>query len=480
MTQTGLARRVGLNTGLVMGSEVLRKLLALALQLIAVRAFGDAGYGRYTFAVGFVALWALGNDLGLAELTVRDVARQSERAPGYLVDVLSLKLIFGLLALGALTLVVGRTQPAELSMIVWAGLGAIIFAGSREAALGVLKGAQDFRTLFRLNLIGDLLTLGLGFAAVILGKGPEGLIVATSAAAALSSLVSLLWTRKRFGSARPRPRRWWKLIKAGLPFALASVFIIFYKLIDVSMLKYMIGRDEVVGWYGAGVRLYNVLLFLPAALSAALFPALAELAGDRPRLTRATSAGVRLLLAFALPAGLLFFFQAGPLISLTLGDQYGPTAPALRILGLTLPLVFAGYPLATLLKSTGGERTFAGISLGGGVVNILTNLYAIPRWEHVGAAATTLLTEALVLIAFIVAARSKLGKTGLARPLAATMLSGALYGAACYLLPLWGALAALPLYLVLLRLTGAVNAEDLKRLRGIFQRHNAHDDEPDA
>ncbi|HDR06133.1 MAG TPA: hypothetical protein ENN88_00710, partial [Candidatus Coatesbacteria bacterium] len=193
MTETRLARRVGINAGFVLGSEVARKLLALALQLVAVRAFGDAGYGRYTFALGFVALWGLGNDLGLAELTVRDVARERGRAAAYLADVLSLKLLVGAVVLGALALVGGATQPGELELLLWAGLCVVIFAGSRESALGVFKGAQDFRSLFIVNLAGDVLTLGLGYAAVLLGLGPEGLIIATAAATALSSLASLLW-----------------------------------------------------------------------------------------------------------------------------------------------------------------------------------------------------------------------------------------------------------------------------------------------
>jgi O-antigen/teichoic acid export membrane protein len=478
MKRPSLIRRLGANTGLVLGSEMLRKLLALALQLIAVRFFGDAGYGRYTFALGFVGLWVLGNDFGLAELTVREVAREESRAAGYLVDVLCLKLILGAATLGALALVGGSTQPGELYMIVWAGLGAVIFAGSREAALGVVKGRQDFRLLFIINLVGDVLTLGLGYLAVLLRTGPEGLITATAAAGAVSALVSLVWAARRYGIVKPRPRRWLSLLRRGLPFALASLFIVLYKLVDITMLKYMVGDDRVVGWYGAAVRLYNVLLFLPTALSAALFPALSELSGDKARLTRTTSAAVRLLTAVALPVAALFAFHAEPIAAAALGEGYGPAADALRILGLALPFVFAGYPLAVLLKSAGGEKAFAWISLGGGLFNVLANLYAIPRWEHVGAAWTTLITEILVLVAFVIAARRYLDDPELRRPLGGTLLSGALYALACGFLPLLWALACLPLYLVALYLSGAVGRSDLERLRAGLRRGEPAADNP--
>jgi O-antigen/teichoic acid export membrane protein len=470
MTEGRLIRRVGVNAGFVLGSEVVRKLLAFALQLLAVRVFGDAGYGRYTFAIGFVTLWALGNDLGLAELTVRDVARDRGRAGGYLADVLSLKLLAGALVLGVLALVGGATQPDELPMILWAGLSAVIFAGSRESALGVFKGAQDFRSLFIVNLVGDALTLGLGYAAVLAGYGPIGLIVATAAATALSSLGSLLWARRRFGGVRPDPRRWWGLLKAGFPFALASVFIIVYKLVDVTMLKYMLGSDEVVGWYGASVKLINIMLFAPLALSAALFPALSEMTGDDERLTRAASAAIRLLVGLALPVTALTLFHAERISAVALGPGYGPAADSLRVLGISLPLVFASYPLSVLLKSTGRERLFAVGSAVCGLVNVAANLYAIPRWEHVGAAWTTVLSEALVLVLFVVFARRYVNLSQLGRPLLGTLAAGAAYGTACAFLSLWWSLALLPVYALLLGLTGAVRGEDLRRIREGLRR----------
>lgn len=470
MTESKLIRRVGINTGFVLGSEVLRKLLAFALQLLAVRAFGDAGYGRYTFAIGFVALWALGSDLGLAELTVRDVARERERAKGYLADVLSLKLIFGALVLGALSLVGWKTQPGELSLILWAGLSAVIFAGSRESALGVFKGTQDFRSLFVVNLIGDILTLGLGYAAVVLGYGPGGLVIATAAATAFSAIISLVWARRRFGGVRPDPRRWWRLLKAGFPFALASAFIVVYKLVDITMLKYMLASDEVVGWYGASVKLINILLFAPLALSAALFPALAGIGGDREHLSRVTSVSIRLLLGLALPAALLFFFHAESITAVALGAGYGPAAKSLRILSISLPLVFASYPLAVLLKSTGREKLFAIGALVCGLFNVVTNLYAIPRWEHVGAAWTTVASEALVLILFVIFARRFIDPSKLGRPLLATLFAAGIYGTACSFLSLWWSLAVLPLYLLLLYATGAVKREDIQKIREGLRR----------
>jgi O-antigen/teichoic acid export membrane protein len=478
MAEARLIRRVGVNTGFVLGSEVVRRLLAFALQLLAVRVFGDAGYGRYTFAIGFVTLWALGNDLGLAELTVRDVAREKARAAAYLADVLSMKLLAGVLVLGVLALVGGSTQPDELAMILWAGLSVVIFAGSRESALGVFKGTQDFRSLFIVNLAGDVLTLGLGYAAVLAGYGPLGLIVATAAATLLSSLFSLLWARKRFGAARPDPRRWWGLLKAGFPFALASVFIIVYKLVDVTMLKYMLGSDEVVGWYGASVKLINILLFAPMALSAALFPALSEMKGDDVRLARTASLTIRLLVGLALPAAILIFFHAERISAIALGPGYGPSADSLRVLALSLPLVFASYPLSVLLKSTGREKLFAAGAAVSGLVNVAANLYAIPRWEHVGAAWTTVISEALVLVLFIVFARRYIDLSQLGRPLLGTLAAGAAYGTACAFLSLWWSLALLPVYVLLLFVTGAVKGGDIRGIREGLRRvrHGAGED----
>ena len=53
--------------------------------IFIARYLGDIGYGKYSFAVAFTALFAILSDLGLSTLTIRDVTRDISLANKYLI-----------------------------------------------------------------------------------------------------------------------------------------------------------------------------------------------------------------------------------------------------------------------------------------------------------------------------------------------------------------------------------------------------------
>ena len=69
---------------------------------------------------------------------------------------------------------------------------------------------------------------------------------------------------------------WKKNIKIALNFGLISVFTTIYISIDSSMLFFIQG-SEAAGFYGAAYRIVLVLLFIPSAINAAVFPAMSRL-----------------------------------------------------------------------------------------------------------------------------------------------------------------------------------------------------------
>lgn len=52
--------------------------------IFIARYLGDIGYGKYSFAVAFTALFSVLSDLGLSTLTIRDVAQDRSLANKYL------------------------------------------------------------------------------------------------------------------------------------------------------------------------------------------------------------------------------------------------------------------------------------------------------------------------------------------------------------------------------------------------------------
>ena len=61
--------------------------------IIITRLLGVEDFGRFTFALSFVALFAILADLGLNTLTIREVAREKDKAAKYFTNGAFLKLL---------------------------------------------------------------------------------------------------------------------------------------------------------------------------------------------------------------------------------------------------------------------------------------------------------------------------------------------------------------------------------------------------
>jgi O-antigen/teichoic acid export membrane protein len=90
---------------------------------------------------------------------------------------------------------------------------------------------------------------------------------------------------------------------------------------------------------------------------------------------------------------------AGILVPLIFGTEgvYAPAVLPFRLLICGLPAMFLYLLCGYTLYSLDRQRRVTAAMLAVGVVNVVLNLYAIPRWSYVGAAAVALFSEWLLL-----------------------------------------------------------------------------------
>ena len=102
------------------------------------------------------------------------------------------------------------------------------------------------------------------------------------------------------------------------------------------------------------------------------------------------------LLGAGLLAGAVLLLGADRLAGGLFGARFHGTAPALRILGLGVPLLFLNYGLTHFLVARNLGRkhlAFAALLV---VVNLGANAWLIPRLGGVGAAWATVITEVVL------------------------------------------------------------------------------------
>jgi O-antigen/teichoic acid export membrane protein len=205
---------------------------------------------------------------------------------------------------------------------------------------------------------------------------------------------------------------WRACLAESYPFALTSLAAMLYARVDLVLLG--LWRGEVAaGLYGAAYRLWETVGLLPASLLDAMFPELSRLASSqegRSRLCslfRVASRGMLIGGLLLAAAGVLV---AGALISLVYGtaSEYAPVELPFRLLVSAVPALFIYLLSGHTLYALGRQHQVTVAMLTVGFVNIGLNLFAIPRWGSVGAAAVALFSEWLLAGSLYLLARRAL------------------------------------------------------------------------
>jgi O-antigen/teichoic acid export membrane protein len=244
-----------------------------------------------------------------------------------------------------------------------------------------------------------------------------GLAGAYLAAGALTALGGYAWLRARFLAPRLSLKRaaWVAVLREALPLGGAVVLSIMYTRTAIFALDRLGGVDS-VGLYGVAQKLTEPLAIIPAALLAAVFPALSQAlarpGGAAARLRRRTLALLSLAGGGIALAGLL---GAPWLIAWLYSGQYAGAEPVLQVLALAVLPAFINYALTHFLVAQGRQHLnliFSAVIL---VLNTILCLVLIPQYGATGAALAVAISES-VLFALCWGGRSRALQARTRRP----------------------------------------------------------------
>jgi len=163
---------------------------------------------------------------------------------------------------------------------------------------------------------------------------------------------------------------------------------------DLLVLRAFRGA-ETVGWYSASYQLISFLINMAGAYSLSLMPALTrarEEDGGRRGLYLDSLAQS---LCVGIPIAVGGALCASGLIGLVFGPAYEPSGAPLAVLVLSVPLMLYKDVAMVAMVVAGREKAVLRMTIAAVLFNLAANLLVIPRHGMVGAAATTLATEAL-------------------------------------------------------------------------------------
>jgi O-antigen/teichoic acid export membrane protein len=406
-----------------------------ALLIVILRILSPENVGTYYYLVVIFEWFDIFTNFGLDLFLVREVARDKSRAGHYLFNVSLLRLLLcgvgvpllmgflfirqsvvtpelnaeALLTVGLLYI---GLFPASLSK----GMTSLFYAfeqAEKPAAIATITSINKavFQVMVLLlgygivglavvSIFNNIITLG------VLWVAGQKLIYNTPQPPLNSDLTPqppLLKERGRFRIDFPLLRR---ITIESVPLLLNHFLATIFFKVDVILLEAMKGA-VVVAQYSVAYRWILAINIIPSFFTQALLPVMSRQAqSDKAALHRTYIFGIKLLVLLAFPLAVWFTFLAEPLTYFMGGQQYLPDgAIAIQLMIWSIPIGWMNsltqYALVALdLQRFITRAFFIAVSF-----NLVTNLLLIPAFSYPAAALTTIASEAVLLIPFLLLMR---------------------------------------------------------------------------
>ncbi len=375
-------------------------------------------YGLYFTLLNFAYLFQILSDFGLHSFNNRHVSRHPHLVSKYLPVLLVLKVLLSalyvLIATAMAYWVAGYDGRAvRLLLIILLNqvlVQGILFLRSNISGLGYYRLDSTLSSLDKFLM---LLTCG----ALIWWLPPAHLTAETFAWAqtlalgvALFAVGIILRIKGRVSLRLPAysRSRWQSLLlmlfRESAPYALVILLMSAYTRLDAVLLERLLPDGHFhADVYASGYRLLDAANMLGYLFASLLLPMFARLLGRQEDVRPLTALAFRLLWAGAVLLAAVVFFARADLM----GWMMPTRANAYRwdTLGL---LIWAFVPMGvthifgTLLTADGQLLKMSRFFAIGIVLDVLLDLWLIPRYQAIGAATAALCTQTFVAVAMVI------------------------------------------------------------------------------
>lgn len=217
-----------------------------------------------------------------------------------------------------------------------------------------------------------------------------------------NNVLNMIYSRK-FVSYTKKDLNLKQHLKPIFILAAVNIAIEIYTLVDTTMLGTLTTKDH-VAFYTYASRINKILLQITTSITMVLVPRISyyykekKFADFNTLLTK----GFKILLIIAFPTIAGIQFTSKYLIVMLYGEAYVNSAIVERILCINLLISPIGYLLGSrvLLVSNKEKKMVACVGLGA-IINILGNAILIPRFEEVGAAVASVISEFFVMLMYV-------------------------------------------------------------------------------
>jgi O-antigen/teichoic acid export membrane protein len=466
------------NIATLFAGRGLTTVLSALGSILLARYLGREQLGRYGAIYAYIGLYAWLATFGLESIIGREAAQRRDQAGSILYTGSVVSAVFA-----SVTTVVALVLAPHFGY--GGGIWLLLLLAAIDRMLVVpfcLPGIVfqvDLRQWYAVSF-GLIRQIVWVVAIILIALGKASLfwvILARTLCAILEAALTVLGTLHR--GLLPRP---WKFLPNeaktfliySFPIALSMLANNVYTRIDQVMLHKM-SSDLILGGYVAAVNLAEIFSLFPVSLMDAMFPVLSRSARNDQDFDRYLRFSFRALMALVFGFCAIAVPLSKPLTRIVFGTRYAASAPIFAALMWSEVAIFFGVVLKMGLIARNLQRYLAVSTVVGAIVNVVLNIFWIPRYGALGATWATNISYAVAstFIFLLFRPTRQLAWLGIRISLPAFLLSLGVAGALAFSpLPLLlNLVVGIMLYGGGAWLTGVIRRDEIERLWRLVRSH---------
>ncbi|MCF6168100.1 flippase [Lutibacter sp.] len=377
-------------------SFIVSKLFLLVAIAVGARMLGPEQWGIFSYAFTILFIMHLLGDFGFHTLIMREVAKRSLSAQQFLKVIWS-RFWLGLLSISLAYLALKITNADD--QVLWV-LGILSLSILLRPVYASVRSLSQGLEQMQWTMVLDVALYGTFLVVVALGLNLFYLSPIVPAIAwfvgVVISMVAAIYVYRKCQTLLIQTNvnidsSQLSLIKMAAPFLMINVIVVIFHRVDVLMLEWFRGYEE-VGYYSVAYQVFDAVALLPGLMVTVLFPRMLKYKSELRVVLP------KMLFIVAILSSMIAFFtvlSADMMITTVFGDSYTKAIPLVPVLMLGVPLMATTGVLAHVLfteQRTSLSAFATGISL---VVNIALNYIFIPQYGMMAAGVATSVTLGL-------------------------------------------------------------------------------------
>lgn len=393
-----LGQKIASNTVITIGGRIISSLLGFISLAVLARYLGREGFGEYHIIFIFLNMAAAVADLGLYSIMTREISKPGSNEKEIISKIFGLR-IASIILFFLISFVVLSFLPYSFNVKVGAIIASLGFVlmSTNQLLMGIFQ--KYLRTIW--PMIGDIATRGLQLVFVVWAVDAGVNFLFFPAISAISVFAGFLIT---FLSARKIVKFTvifdWEFSKSALkiswPLAMSSILTLIYFKTDSFLLSLMKPASD-VGIYGVAYKVFEGLLFFPAAFSGLILPLMSAAAmQEKEKFYKFFKKSFDFLIISALPIAVGGVILSKNIALLLGGEEFIMADLPIKILMPALFFVFLGNLLGNAVIALNKQKKMVYIYFIGVLISVSLNLIFIPKYSYLATSLVTLITEIVV------------------------------------------------------------------------------------